>query len=211
MLDPGRRFASAAEMRNAIETQQEIPFESCLTGYTPKAQTPAPDATAPTPETALERSKNRGFVIPIPGRKSASGRMGTSNTAREDLSQLRKLARLLGYAALFILAYVIVKYVIINHQPKFSKVQGEEREDQGTKPIPNKPADLIQIPGGAALIGSSASTADANEAPAHEVALKTFYLGAAEVTKAEWAMANRDFTVADDEHDLPITKVSFVS
>ena len=52
MIDPELRFGSAAEVREALLAQTEIPFQSCLTRYLAEPPSPPPPPVLETPEQA---------------------------------------------------------------------------------------------------------------------------------------------------------------
>ena len=214
MLDPARRFATADEMLKAIEAEMEIPFEISQQGFTahnlpqgslsselplePKTQAP-PKAETPIPTSARTRPPQTSVR---PGENKAQ--------ERQDLDKMKRLARRFGIAALIILGYIIVKYVIISDKPRFSKVEGQQASVEKDTRIPNEPVALVLIPGGTALIGSSSSLAEVDETPVLEVKLSSFHLGATEVTRAQWAMITSGYAVSNDEKELPVTNVSFL-
>lgn len=262
MLDPARRFATPAEMLQALSIQQTIPFESCLAmpapevparkvvleslpelqktaesepalqPETPPAKTPetegqleipglAPVVTE-TPAAAVPRAATPTQYQPPPPSKMQSAPVQSPRPTQpavlkqppvqtRQISELKKYFSVLKVISLLILAYIIVKYVIISDKPKFSKVDDSEEIAPSSRDfaVKNEPLSMIPIDGAQALIGHIGPEADDDEFPPREVALASYQIGAYEVTRREWAMATPGFVVDNSEEDLPMVDVTF--
>jgi sulfatase modifying factor 1 len=72
--------------------------------------------------------------------------------------------------------------------------------------------ELVYVGGGTFVMGDSSGAGQADERPAHAVKLKSFFIGAAEVTRAEYGAYAQDaglaFEVGPDT-SLPVTSVSW--
>ncbi len=262
MLDPARRFATPAEMLQALSIQQTIPYESCLAMPAPETparqvvleslpdlqktaetepalQTETPPAKSPETESQLEipglapvvpetpaatvpKAETPTQYQPPPPSKMQPAAVQSPRPTQtaapkqppvqtRQISELKKYFSVLKVISLLILAYIIVKYVIISDKPKFSKVDDSEEIAPSSREfaVKNEPLDMIPIDGAKALIGHIGPEADDDEFPPREVALASYQISAHEVTRKEWAMATPGFVVDNSEEDLPMVDVTF--
>ncbi len=262
MLDPDKRFTSALEMRQAIESRQEIPYESCLNRSVKEAFRPSvslvvfPEQPEPIiavststqvqpiewpaeqkepsivssqepishilqqttplqpvterPQSVTSSEQYRKPSPPPSPIKNAPNPV-TDKAEQVEVSKMRHLLRILGIVSILILAYIIVKYLIIPDTPSFSKVDKEERasSDDNEFKTPNQPIPMVAVIGDTIVVGHIGADAEDDEFPPREVKVPAFYIGIHEVTCEEWAMATPGFVVDNREKDLPITRVSF--
>ncbi|HNT52267.1 MAG TPA: SUMF1/EgtB/PvdO family nonheme iron enzyme, partial [Candidatus Syntrophosphaera sp.] len=292
MLDPAKRFADVHQLQEALDSQLELPYESCLVpaaepvpptlfrdeippdlpaepvieelpSQEPEpqsAETPLerefetpPPALEPMPESGMDEllqpdifnlepeprpepkpgpqpqptpqpristppptrfSKTAEPVVAPAGTPPPVRRHVTSpkiKTPDKEVDSLRRLFRILKFASLAIVVYILFKYVIIRHEPKFSKLTETEELQSAAEEITvkNEALPMIAIPGGKAVIGHLAPEAEEDEFPPREVTLAPFLIGAQELTRKQWAMATPGYVVAANEEDLPVVNVTY--
>ncbi|MCF0197481.1 MAG: SUMF1/EgtB/PvdO family nonheme iron enzyme, partial [Bacteroidaceae bacterium] len=89
------------------------------------------------------------------------------------------------------------------------------------KPRPIKPAncltvtvgdmqyDMVRVDGGTFQMGGDAVDSEADEKPAHNVTLSTFYIGLTEVTQAQWKAVMGSNPSEQKGDDLPVENVTW--
>jgi serine/threonine protein kinase/formylglycine-generating enzyme required for sulfatase activity len=233
-IDPARRFASAAEMREALVTQQEFTLENDGAGSVsepPKAQ-PALSADnqfsplgVPTvePKPSLADTQpgipSRG-VNTLPGKRpgdtTVDGPVQKIPIKRKEtspeLKKLQKTFRVLGVISACILVYIILKYHVIKDGAIFGQADdgGAPAQVTDAKPkVTNVPLEMISVLGETAIIGNNGPDAKNDEYPLLQMQLSSFMIAPREITRAQWAMANPGFEFSEEEKDLPVTGITF--
>jgi len=83
--------------------------------------------------------------------------------------------------------------------------------DDFTQEVKGMKIEMVRIPGGTFLMGSTSSNAKSDEMTVHSVTLSSFYIGKYEVTQAQWAVVMGDnpshFQLGDN---YPVEKVSWL-
>jgi formylglycine-generating enzyme required for sulfatase activity len=227
MIDPSRRFADASSMRAAILSREEIPFESSLSrpersiiveDHPRPVPASLPPAEIPEPIITPSRAaiKPEADIQPVAKQQVAPPARPQAPQAREpqdpDLPRLRHIFKILGIISLLIVAYILLKYVIIKDKPHFSHVERKDRIAQVRQPeysAPNLPVTLINISGGKGVLGHIGPDAEDDEFPPRKVDIPSFSISPFEITREQWAMATPGYEFDEDEKDLPITNVSF--
>ncbi|MGC9361532.1 MAG: protein kinase domain-containing protein, partial [Candidatus Syntrophosphaera sp.] len=154
------------------------------------------------PEEKLPKTGRWGPEVKISGSKDGEG---------GDISNTQRVFRIFAVISLMILAYIIVKYVIIEEkEPAFSdadslKTVVEEKEFT----VSNKPLELVYVSADTTVIGHIGPDAEDDEFPPREVFVPAFSITPHEITREQWAMVHKEYVFLDQDRELPITNVTF--
>lgn len=103
--------------------------------------------------------------------------------------------------AAFWLAVGGAAYVIQTH-PHPPSAARQLREQRRT------PADYVYVPGGECWIGTDDADADEDVRPRRRVFVPSFYMGAREVSQAEWKRFRPEFKIAPGKEAYPVTAIT---
>lgn len=232
--DPARRFASAAEMREAIANQEEVALEIDGVGPAsskPGAIFPGDNQFSPLGVPAINSEPSLSDTQPGIGRQSRGvdlepvKRPGDvtvegpahkipikSEAASAEIKKLQKTFRVLGIISACIFVYIILKYYVIRDGAIFSRARHGDSPAQvadAKQKVANEPLEMISVLGETAVIGNNGPDAKSDEYPLLQVKLSSFMISPREITREQWAMANPGYKVCGNDKDLPVTGITF--
>lgn len=136
---------------------------------------------------------------------------GPQGSETDTVNRMARLFRLFGYISLAILAFILLKYCVLNRQPHF-RIDKEDRATkvpEGEARVKNAPIAMIAVKADSTVIGNVGADAEDDEFPPHSVYVPSFYIGQYEITREQWAMVRSDYPYDGSDKYLPITGVTF--
>ncbi|HNQ44332.1 MAG TPA: SUMF1/EgtB/PvdO family nonheme iron enzyme, partial [Candidatus Cloacimonadota bacterium] len=183
-----------------------------------KIETSQIPLVSPAPESETEPSQppvEPEPIAPVPERKPVPDyqryHYTTPKPEKEELSSLKKTFRTLVTISIFIVIFVVVKYVILAPRPQFDTLEDEPKPEETVKPTltENVSIAMISVAADTLVMGSINPEADANEFPLLIVPLSSFLISATEITQAQWNMVYETNPAQFRDPDLPVENVSF--
>jgi formylglycine-generating enzyme required for sulfatase activity len=203
---PEKEIISEPEHSIAEPVQPVVP-SAPETEYAAKEAIPSPSIPERPPVQPPPPQRTQPVAVP----QAQPMQKKRSESSNQEISGMKKTLRILGIISVFIIGYIIVKYVLISHKPHFSssdQAAASVQDEVGFKVV-NSAVEMVLVPGDSTFIGSLDDDARHDEFPPHRVALNSFYISSEEITREQWAMANPDYVCLDEEKNLPITNVSW--
>jgi len=162
------------------------------------AATPPPAATNSEPPKPKPQSSGYATWKPVP-------------PAEKEAGKLKKTFKLLLWASLAIVLFVLVKYIAFNPHPHFGN-QSDSLDLALPEQHPteeNQPLSLIKVPGDTLVMGSIDPQAEDDEFPLLTVSVPTFYISKTEITQQQWLMVFENNPAFNRDNKLPVENVSF--
>jgi formylglycine-generating enzyme required for sulfatase activity len=235
-LDPHQRIETAAGLLDAISTQgnsltlaspqdalppeaeePEIPSEPELAFVVADMEEPVsepepePDITMPLPEPVVQELPPKP---PAPKPSSMYSSQPLPSREKPDEAETRSLSKtfkLLLWASLVVVVFIVVKYYVFGSRPKFN-LPADSTNVAETIALPaesNKAISMVLVPADTLVMGSIAPEADDDEFPLVTLKLASFYISPREITQEEWLMVFPTNPSLNKDKDYPVDNVSF--
>lgn len=157
---------------------------------------PLPTQVKPAPKTVPDYSRSR-YTPPDP--------------EKEEIHSLQKTFRIIVIISIFIILFVITKYVILAPRPHFDSLKESQETDEVIPVVleDNKAIPMITVPADTLVMGSINPEAHDNEFPLIIVPMSSFMISKTEITQAQWNMVYDSNPSQFMDPDLPVENVSF--
>lgn len=128
-----------------------------------------------------------------------------------DTSSLQKTFKLLLWLSLGVVAFILIKYVVLAKKPKFEAVENAPQiaEVENNDTVANEALGMVLVKGDTLVMGNTGPEAQNDEFPLLTLPVRTFYISPREITQKEWLMINPDNPSFHRDSDLPVENVSF--
>lgn len=222
-IEPGRRFASASQLRDALNAGLELPLEAILLQpLQPKPPEPPKleGHESQKPYSGIRQGDNKPVYPPPSGpkpivpppKKPVPIRVEEDDKHQPIDPKTKRWGMIMGIASLLILIFIVVKYGFLERQT--IGIRDQNIEDPDDEPIlpreANQPIRMVYVQGDSTVIGSLAPEADDDEFPLVKLRVPSFWISPFEITNREWAMIYPQYYYNPKDKDLPVTNVSFL-
>lgn len=221
IIDPSRRFSSAAQLREALIKGVEMPLEQIQSHLIvsdpvppkvePSAKVSPPDHVVTAPDPISKPTPRPNPIVPPPKRETPAPVSVPPASDPVD-PKLKHWGKIMAIASLVVVLFAVVKYTFFGEKPAFKgKTDVVSEEDEPLMdPVANVPIKMVLVQGDSTVIGSVGPDADDDEFPPVKLRIPNFWISPYEITNEQWSMVYPEHFYNVRDKDLPVTNVSFL-